>query len=238
MNCLLDVGGGSVDNGTPRSLARIPLRWMIRECFRMKTGIQFEADRLYDLGIDPHTVYPKVVRRMNVEKPLPDVPQQQQLPPDTPPANKEKTNHAVPSSPPAQETVTSEPTREREEEHRHEHHRSLDGGTLVEHHREMSVAQTEEQFGDERVRRTETSLIDEKVRISQEDFLDDDKRPPLSRTHHKGVSTYIEDEQDREDAKCAVYDQLKLNKWWWVLEFLPLRERQRQPDGSWKKRWM
>ncbi len=33
---------------------------MIRECFRMKTGIQFEADRLFDLGIDPHTLYPKV----------------------------------------------------------------------------------------------------------------------------------------------------------------------------------
>lgn len=33
----LDVGGGSVPNDTPHSLARIPLRWMIRECFLAKT---------------------------------------------------------------------------------------------------------------------------------------------------------------------------------------------------------
>ncbi|KAI9455939.1 hypothetical protein BJY52DRAFT_1384548 [Lactarius psammicola] len=39
--CHCDVGGGSVPNGTRNSLARIPLRWMIRECFRANTGIQF-----------------------------------------------------------------------------------------------------------------------------------------------------------------------------------------------------
>lgn len=33
----LDVGGGSVPNDTPHSLARIPLRWMVRECFLAKT---------------------------------------------------------------------------------------------------------------------------------------------------------------------------------------------------------
>ncbi|KLO10064.1 hypothetical protein SCHPADRAFT_878628 [Schizopora paradoxa] len=234
--CHCDVGGGSVDNGTPNSLARIPLRWMIRECFRMKTGIQFEADRLYALGIDPHTLYPKVVKRMNVEKPLPEVPQQRQQQPSTPPSNKEK-NSADASPPPAQEASALSHEREH---NRHEHHRSLDGGTLVEHHREMSVAQTEEQIGDERVLRTQTSLIDEKVRISEEELGGDEKQsPPLQRSHHhKGPSTYIEDEQDREDAKCPVYDQLKLNKWWWILEFLPLRERMRQPDGTWKKKWI
>ena len=39
----LDVGGGSVKNGQPHALARIPLRWMIRECFRCHTGIIFDA---------------------------------------------------------------------------------------------------------------------------------------------------------------------------------------------------
>ncbi|KDQ53573.1 hypothetical protein JAAARDRAFT_61279 [Jaapia argillacea MUCL 33604] len=41
-----DVGGGSVKNGTRHSLARIPLRWMVRECFRAKTGLIFDADLL------------------------------------------------------------------------------------------------------------------------------------------------------------------------------------------------
>ena len=37
----VDTGGGSVRNGTRHTLARIPLRWMIRQCFLANTGIQF-----------------------------------------------------------------------------------------------------------------------------------------------------------------------------------------------------
>ncbi|CAL1694110.1 unnamed protein product [Somion occarium] len=46
-----DVGGGSVPNGTPHSLARIPLRWMIRECFRCNNGILFDAVQLQQVGL-------------------------------------------------------------------------------------------------------------------------------------------------------------------------------------------
>jgi len=48
----VDVGGGSVLNETRNSLARISLRWMIQECFRTKTGIQFLPDALEALGLD------------------------------------------------------------------------------------------------------------------------------------------------------------------------------------------
>ncbi|KDQ53578.1 hypothetical protein JAAARDRAFT_197382 [Jaapia argillacea MUCL 33604] len=52
-----DVGGGSVENGTHNSLARIPLRWMIRECFRSKTGLIFDADMLrLQVGLDIDTI--------------------------------------------------------------------------------------------------------------------------------------------------------------------------------------
>ncbi|KAN0134402.1 Uncharacterized alpha/beta hydrolase domain (DUF2235) domain containing protein [Lactarius tabidus] len=51
--CHCDVGGGSVKNGTPHSLARIPLRWMVRECFRANTEIQFHRESLKRLGLDP-----------------------------------------------------------------------------------------------------------------------------------------------------------------------------------------
>ncbi|EPQ57274.1 hypothetical protein GLOTRDRAFT_73944 [Gloeophyllum trabeum ATCC 11539] len=48
-----DVGGGSVKNSERHSLARIPLRWMIRECFRANTGIIFDAELLRDeAGLD------------------------------------------------------------------------------------------------------------------------------------------------------------------------------------------
>ncbi|KAJ7088156.1 hypothetical protein C8R44DRAFT_991193 [Mycena epipterygia] len=61
--CHCDVGGGSVQNDTRHCLARIPLRWMIRECFKADTGIIFDAQRLQELGLDPATLYPIVVPR-------------------------------------------------------------------------------------------------------------------------------------------------------------------------------
>jgi len=48
-----DVGGGSVINGTRHSLARIPLRWMIREIFKADVGIIFDAHMLkHEVGFD------------------------------------------------------------------------------------------------------------------------------------------------------------------------------------------
>ncbi|KAF4596096.1 hypothetical protein EYR38_007470 [Pleurotus pulmonarius] len=61
--CHCDVGGGSVPNDTQHSLARIPLRWMIRECFRTNTGIMFDCEGLQALGLNPDTLYPEVLRR-------------------------------------------------------------------------------------------------------------------------------------------------------------------------------
>ncbi|TFK63857.1 hypothetical protein BDN72DRAFT_902059 [Pluteus cervinus] len=56
--CHCDVGGGSVSNHAQRSLARIPLRWMVRECFKTKSGIMFNTDRLKAIGLDPKNLDP------------------------------------------------------------------------------------------------------------------------------------------------------------------------------------
>ncbi|KAF8190874.1 hypothetical protein BJ912DRAFT_965013 [Pholiota molesta] len=61
--CHCDVGGGSVDNDTTRSLARIALRWMVRECFKADTGIMFSSEGLREIGIDPNSLYPLVKPR-------------------------------------------------------------------------------------------------------------------------------------------------------------------------------
>ncbi|KAJ8584078.1 hypothetical protein M405DRAFT_798490 [Rhizopogon salebrosus TDB-379] len=61
--CHCDVGGGSVTNGTRYSLARIPLRWMIRECFRLEIGILFHRDMFKQIGMDPTSLYPHVLPR-------------------------------------------------------------------------------------------------------------------------------------------------------------------------------
>ncbi|CEL62131.1 putative protein YEL023C OS=Saccharomyces cerevisiae (strain ATCC 204508 / S288c) GN=YEL023C PE=4 SV=1 [Rhizoctonia solani AG-1 IB] len=48
-----DIGGGAVENDTPNDLARIPLRWMVRQCFAKKTGILFHSSELKAIGLDP-----------------------------------------------------------------------------------------------------------------------------------------------------------------------------------------
>ena len=53
----------SVVNGTRNSLARIPLRWMIRQCFLANTGIMFHKDTFYKVGLDPCTIFPHVLPR-------------------------------------------------------------------------------------------------------------------------------------------------------------------------------
>ncbi|KAJ7704601.1 hypothetical protein B0H17DRAFT_1326658 [Mycena rosella] len=65
--CHCDVGGGSVLNDTRPNLAHISLRWMIRECFKARTGMIFSATELATLGIEPSHLYPDVRPRPDVD---------------------------------------------------------------------------------------------------------------------------------------------------------------------------
>ncbi|KAI5998211.1 hypothetical protein EDD15DRAFT_2409066 [Pisolithus albus] len=55
--CHCDVGGGSVKNGARNSLARISLRWMIREIFKAGVGILFYRSMFQQIGMDPSTLH-------------------------------------------------------------------------------------------------------------------------------------------------------------------------------------
>ena len=59
----IDVGGGSVSNSSQHNLARIPLRWMIRQCFLTNTGILFHGKLLQAIGLDPSSLHPVVKPR-------------------------------------------------------------------------------------------------------------------------------------------------------------------------------
>ncbi|KAJ7729083.1 hypothetical protein DFH07DRAFT_895750 [Mycena maculata] len=74
--CHCDVGGGALPNATRNSLARIPLRWMIRQCFLLDTGILFHGELLRLVGMDPDTLYPRVLPR---PPPLLRSPQESQI---------------------------------------------------------------------------------------------------------------------------------------------------------------
>jgi len=52
-----------VSNKTRHSLARIPIRWMVRECFKTNTGLMFHTEKLRDIGLDPGTLYPHISPR-------------------------------------------------------------------------------------------------------------------------------------------------------------------------------
>ncbi|CAN6664787.1 hypothetical protein TRVA0_036S00716 [Trichomonascus vanleenenianus] len=56
--CHCDVGGGSELNNVRHKLSRIPLRWMIRQCFERNTGIIFDTTALAETGLDVHSVWP------------------------------------------------------------------------------------------------------------------------------------------------------------------------------------
>ena len=52
-----------MENGTPYTLAKISLRWMIRECFKANTGIMFISDALHVIGLDIKSLHPKIQKR-------------------------------------------------------------------------------------------------------------------------------------------------------------------------------
>ncbi|KAG2353991.1 hypothetical protein BDR07DRAFT_1342129 [Suillus spraguei] len=86
--CHSDVGGGSVANGTRNSLARIPLRWMIREIFKLDVGILFHRHMFTKIGMDPETLKPSVVKQprpppiyQSPKASSPDIPRKVHVPP-------------------------------------------------------------------------------------------------------------------------------------------------------------
>ena len=58
MGAHADVGGGAVANECRHMLSRIPLRWMLRQCFECNTGILFDTASLAKQGLDIHSLWP------------------------------------------------------------------------------------------------------------------------------------------------------------------------------------
>ncbi|KAF5355040.1 hypothetical protein D9756_005790 [Leucocoprinus leucothites] len=145
--CHCDVGGGSVSNGIRPNLARIPLRWMIRQTFLTETGIMFSARGLRKLGLDldPTTYHPILER-----PPALEVPQNTYIQPIPPPER-------------------------------------------------LSFEQ-----------------YDAKITADAE-----------------AEEELTEQEIDLRDALSPKYDQLKLARWWWILEVIPMKFRYQKENKSW-----
>ena len=123
---------------------------MIRECFKARTGIMFECERLRAIGLDPSTLYPDVTPR----------------PPPLPVGS--ASYQEVPKKP---------------------------------------------------------SIIRRLISLG--------KSAAASSADPGPVRVGSEEEEDLKDALSPVYDQLKLQRSWWVLEVLPLRLRYQRANNEW-----
>ncbi len=44
-----------------------------------------------------------------------------------------------------------------------------------------------------------------------------------------------EESEEVKDALCPTHDMLVYNRWWWIVEFLPVKQPTQRPDSNWKK---
>lgn len=212
---LPDVGGGSVPNDTRHSLARIPLRWMIRECFRTNSGIQFEADKLRAIaGIDPASLYPIVLPRpppLEIHKEVA--------------ASLALINYAKSGKVSDKEMKMLADSAKLLEE------------KIVESQEKNQVKRTSS------MQKTPSRPASVSGTEKRDDDLDSTASAPASiygedGDQDKSVKPHpfvSEEEEELFDALSPIYDQLKLAKPWWVLELLPIKQKMQRENGTWRK---
>ncbi|KAH9854309.1 hypothetical protein C2E23DRAFT_775632 [Lenzites betulinus] len=231
--CHCDVGGGSVPDETRHSLARIPLRWMIRECFRTRTGIRFHGELLKDIGLDPATLWPAaptcnawdadsfVYPGGSVTKPT-----------AVPPPPIIATHIVAPTPGP---TPLVEKTQEEVGRAEKEATRAIIAGQpfpskavpppsavnrAAPHMRDVSTS-------------TSHTLVN-----GIESQMKSAPTPAMAPPGWGPDPDIDEVEEERKDARCRIYDQLSARPFWWLLELLPIQERvQRAGDHGWDKHW-
>lgn len=228
--CHCDVGGGSVPDDTLHSLARIPLRWMIRECFRTRTGIRFHGELLKEIGLDPARLWPAT-------------PTGRAWPEDTfvYPGVSSSGNGApavsVTPSPPlfAAQVVAPTPLTEKtQEEIGHAH--SEAARTNVASIFPPNKAFTPPAAGraSPHMRDVSSSTAHTLVNGIESQMQAHSALAPPEWGPDPNVN---EEEEEKADAKCAIYDQLARRPFWWLLEFLPIEVRIQGADRQWQKQY-
>ncbi len=179
---IVDVGGGSVKNDTPHALSRIPLRWMIRECFKCNTGIIFDAIMLQQIGL-------------NITYGPDSVPTLGDIPPRLPP--------------PPPDVSTSENI-------------PVEGPSFVHIAWTSIISVFIRLFSF--LRRAHHPASNAKMR----------RRTIPARAHDASyalrhdVDERYEAEEERKDALSPLYDQLRANWMWTILEWIPVRVKKQK----------
>ncbi|KAI0640161.1 hypothetical protein C8Q77DRAFT_1044697 [Trametes polyzona] len=231
--CHCDVGGGSVPDSTRHSLARIPLRWMIRECFRTGTGIRFHGELLKDIGLDPATLWP-------VPSEAHAWPEDSFVYPGTVSNGANDAAGKAPETPqftarlvaatPLVEKTHEEAFALAEKEATRANLASafspkavpppLSGaGRTSPHLRDVSGSTAHTL-----VNGIESQMLAPQVAIAPPGWGPDPSIDELA--------------EERLDARSKIYDQLSRKKFWWILEFFPIKERVQNADRTWSSRYI
>ncbi|KDN36003.1 hypothetical protein RSAG8_11154, partial [Rhizoctonia solani AG-8 WAC10335] len=195
------VGGGSVKNGERYSLARVSLRWMIRQCFKCNTGIMFHSNLLEDVGLSPETLWPDVLPRPPPITSLDQIPDYSSSEYYDPRYSHYPTTSDINS--------TSGP---------YQHRRTTLPGQPTRHYTQLSGT----------VNPSEPYIpIHWRIAHELRDFGPD---------AWKQREPFINEEvEDFKDALSPIYDQLSLNWWWWILEFIPIQQVWRKKEKGWRR---
>ena len=231
-----DVGGGSVPDTEKHSLARIPLRWMIREVFRTNTGIRFHAELLKDIGLDPASLWPHPKPACKFGPGLAHAPQIAPIPnpaapwisldPPTPPErSRVDVERRVVQ---AQAIFTDSPPQGADSDAdaagRPASPPPVPPSSEQAHARQVSVSTTRTLVG--------TVTTNTSSGTHNHNLLHPDSGPDPEGAAGSAVD---ELEEERKDAECPLYDQLSLKPWWWILEFIPIEQRKQLKSNKWTK---
>ncbi|KAB5588367.1 hypothetical protein CTheo_8193 [Ceratobasidium theobromae] len=224
-----DVGGGSVKNGERYSLARISLRWMVRQCFKCNTGIMFHSNLLEDIGLSPETLWPEVLPRPPPLMSLTDIPRSI---PSTPTLSTRQSEPHLPA-------YSRLPASTNDPKFNADHPGYADAVVLdindprnpnAEKYTPYSqITDREHTQLSHRVDPCEPyiPLFGRKFGHELRDF------GPGARVEREPFIS--EEVEDLKDALSPIYDQLTLNWWWWILELLPMKHVWRKKDRSWRR---
>ncbi|KAG8905233.1 hypothetical protein FRB99_000400 [Tulasnella sp. 403] len=204
--CHSDVGGGSVINTTPHALGFVSLRWMIEQTIKTQTSILYNPGALKSIGF---STSPFIETRIGV---------------NTLDKYFIKTAKANKYDPVTGDTfyATSKSSGS-----------VMTGGNLA--HLKLDTEATTIVDGGTTSRHIQTHVAHPTDHTLVHHTNRARKLEGKDATHQTVVEGETDDERQYEDLISPLYDELKLNPAWWLLEILPMAKSYQDAAGKWHK---
>jgi len=225
---------------------------MIKQCFETNTGIQFDADRLFEIGLDPGKLYSPVYSharnapqhsttqiQMNIKKDSPEKMHDRRI---------SSMAGTLVDSDVSLDGHDKTERYEKEIDNLHKETETDEHGNkeIDELHEEEKV----DELHTEQIIDIDESHTGQKIDDSHEETVEVNAKIETNTTEEKGTTIApanhaYENKEEQSwttheellDVLSPIYDQLQIKKAWWALEYIPMRDHVLQADGTWKKQW-